>query len=73
MDNDFHVENLAAPLSLARQHCSAAPTRMAQQGATLEKLNIFHTISDEDDLYIKIAALNEIYNFLVLRFFIYGR
>jgi len=30
-------------------------------------------ISDEDDLYMKIIALNEIYNFLVLRFFIYGR
>ena len=37
---------------------------------TLEKLYIFHTISDEDDFYIKIVALNEIYNFLVLSFFI---
>jgi hypothetical protein len=28
---------------------------------------------DEDELYIKIVALDEIYNFVVLSFFIWGR
>ena len=36
----------------------------------LEKLYLFHTISDEDDFYMKIIALDEIYNFLVLGFII---
>jgi hypothetical protein len=65
VENDFHVENLIVPLSLVWQHCSITLTRLAQQGVTLEKLYIFHTISDEDDLYMEIVALNEIYNFLV--------
>jgi hypothetical protein len=42
------------------------PTR----SPTLEKLYLFHTISDEDDFYMKIVALDEIYNFLVFSFFI---
>ena len=29
-------------------------------------------IMDEDDFYMKIVALDEIYNFLVLSFFIWG-
>ena len=36
----------------------------------LEKLYFFYTILDKDDLYLKIVALDEIYNFLVLSFFI---
>ena len=36
----------------------------------LEKLYIFQTFSDEDDFYMKIVALDEIYNFLVFSFFI---
>jgi hypothetical protein len=35
-----------------------------------QKLPLFHTISDEDDFYIKIVALDEIYDFLVLSFFL---
>jgi hypothetical protein len=35
------MEILAAPLPLARQHYSATPTRMAQQGVILEKNYIF--------------------------------
>ena len=58
-DNDF-VENLAAPLPLARQHRSAAPTMLARKGTKLEKLYLFHTILDEDDLYMKIVALDDI-------------
>ena len=42
------------------------PTR----SPTLEKLYLFHTILDKDDFYIKIVALDEIYNFLVFSFFI---
>ena len=34
----------------------------------LEKLYLFHTNSDEDDFYMKIVALEKIYNFLVLVF-----
>jgi hypothetical protein len=34
-----------------------------------QKLYLFPTISDEDDFYIKIVALDEIYDFLVLVFF----
>jgi hypothetical protein len=30
-------------------------------------------MSDEDELYMKIVALDEIYNFVVLSFFIWGR
>jgi hypothetical protein len=35
-----------------------------------QKLYLFHTISDEDDFYIKIIAVDEIYDFLVLSFLI---
>jgi len=34
----------------------------------LEKLYLFQTISNEDDFYIKIIALDEIYNFIVFSF-----
>ena len=44
--------------------CHATPP--AQQDLILEKSNSFHTNSDENDFYIKIIALNEIYNFVVL-------
>jgi hypothetical protein len=50
------------------QPCHATP--LARQGLSLEKLYLFHTNSDGDDFYMKIIALNEIYNFLVLSFFI---
>jgi hypothetical protein len=30
-------------------------------------------MSDEDELYMKIVALHEIYNFVVLNFFIWER
>ena len=63
LDSDFHMKILAALLPLARQHCSVAPSKLARQGAILEKVYLFHTILDEDDLYIKIIALNKIYNF----------
>ena len=46
--------------------CRFWPTR----SSALEKLYLFHTISDEDDFYIKIVALHEIYIFLVFSFFI---
>ena len=61
---------LAAPQPLTRQHCSDAPSSLAWQDTTLEKLYLFHMISDEDDLYMKIIDLDEIYNFIVLSFFI---
>jgi hypothetical protein len=32
-------------------------------------MSLFHTISDEDDFYMKIVALGEIYNFLGFSFF----
>jgi hypothetical protein len=41
-----------------------------QQGLILEKSYCFHMTSDEDDSYMKIVALNEIYNSLVLYFVI---
>ena len=34
------------------------------ESLTLENLYLFHTISDEDFFYIKVVALDEIYNFL---------
>jgi hypothetical protein len=34
-----------------------------------QKLYLFRMISDEDNFYIKIIALDEIYDFLVLSFF----
>jgi hypothetical protein len=37
---------------------------------TLEKSYHFLVMFDEDDFYMKLLALGEIYNFLVLRFFI---
>jgi hypothetical protein len=49
-------------------HCTM-PSRLVRQAATLENLYLFHTILDKDDLYMKIVALAEIYNFLVLSFF----
>ena len=42
------------------------PTR----SPALEKLYLFRTISDEDNFYIKIMALDKVYNFLVFSFFI---
>jgi hypothetical protein len=33
------------------------------------RITFFHKIWDEDDFYVKIVALDEIYNFLVLSFF----
>jgi hypothetical protein len=41
-----------------------------RQGSILEKSYLFHTASDEDDSYIKAIALDEIYNFLVLSFYL---
>ena len=35
----------------------------------LEKLYFLHVTSDENDLYMKIVVLNEIYSFVVLNFF----
>ena len=40
------------------------------RSSALEKLYLFHTILDEDDFYMKIVALDEIYNFLAFSFFI---
>jgi hypothetical protein len=37
----------------------------------LRKINIFHTISDEVDFYIKIVALDEMYNYV--EFFVHLR
>jgi hypothetical protein len=42
-----------------------------RQDLTLEKSYIFHTTLDEDNFYMKIIALDEIYNFLVLSFSIW--
>jgi hypothetical protein len=36
----------------------------------LEKQYRFYKVSNEDTFYIKVIALNEIYNFLVLSFYI---
>jgi len=38
--------------------------------ASFEKSLLFDTTSDEDDFYIKIVDLDDIYNFLVLSFLI---
>ena len=66
------VADHAAPMHVAWQRVLAV-TRTLTRPDALEKLYFFHTISNEDDLYMKIIALNKIYNFLVLRFFILGR
>ena len=58
----------ATPTGVTVQPCHATP--LAWQGLTLEKSYLFHTNSDGDDFYTKIVALNEIYNFIVLSFFI---
>ena len=39
----------------------------------LEKIISFFAESNEDNFYIKIIDLDEIYNFLVLSFFIWSR
>jgi len=39
------------------------------KSSALEKLYLFHTNSDEDNFFMKIIALDEIYNFLVSSFF----
>jgi len=66
----------------AKPHCcamhggAASPSHGSQPSVdsltwhNLEKLYIFYMISDEDDFYMKIVALDEIYNFLVLRFLV---
>jgi hypothetical protein len=41
-----------------------------QLNLILEKSYLFHMTFDEDDSYMKIVALDEIYNFLVLSFVI---
>ena len=43
-------------------------THMSAAKLNLRKLYLFHTTLDEYDFYMKIVALNEIYNFLVLTF-----
>ena len=42
---------------------------LAPKSPALEKLYHFRTISDKDNFYMKIVALDEIYNFLVFSFF----
>jgi hypothetical protein len=39
----------------------------------LEKQYLFCMVSNEDTFDIKVIALNEIYNFMVLSFYIWGR
>jgi hypothetical protein len=41
---------------------------MRRDEVRLEKLYLFHTISDENDFYIIIVDLDEIYKFVVLSF-----
>ena len=64
--------NLVTPLPPAWQYSLVTPPPLAWQGLTLEKSYLFHTNSDGDDFYTKIVALNEIYNFIVLSFFIWS-
>jgi hypothetical protein len=53
----------------ARLPRGSQPSADSLTWRNLEKIYFFHTILDEDDHYIKIVALDEIYNFLVLSFF----
>jgi len=43
-------------------------SRHTGQDLILGKSYIFHKTSDEGEFYIKIVALNKIYNFIVLSF-----
>jgi hypothetical protein len=43
---------------------------LAHKKSNFRKIVSFHMISDEDVFYMKIIALDEIYNFLVFSFFI---
>ena len=63
--------NLVTPLPPAWQYSIVTPPPLAWQCLTLEKSYLFHTNSDGDEFYTKIVALNEIYNFIVLSFFIW--
>jgi hypothetical protein len=59
------------------RHADLALTYYWQMGPARQQLNLileksylFHMTFDEDDSYMKIVALDEIYNFLVLSFVI---
>ena len=52
---------------------TVTPLPLAWQDWTFEKLELFDLMSDEDEIYMKIVALDEIYYFVVLSFFIWGR
>jgi hypothetical protein len=59
---------------VAQQDCHMVVNRALLDDMTqLRKLVVFHIISDEDDIYIKVIALDDIYNFIVLSFFILDR
>jgi hypothetical protein len=55
--------------SAASLPCGGQPSADSLMWCNLEKIYPFYTILDEDDLHMKIVALDEIYNFLVLSFF----
>jgi hypothetical protein len=48
-----------------------SPTQL-QHDTTLEKLYLLRTILDEDDIYMKIVAFDEIYDFCSFEFFLGG-
>jgi hypothetical protein len=53
-------------MPLPLQGIILAPRQLDWCGdATLEKSYLFHKISDEDNFYMKIVALEKIYNSLV--------
>jgi hypothetical protein len=68
------VKNVVTPLPLSRHsrcHDSTVLSRHRKwrdKTETLKNHNFFYTMSDEDKIYIKIVALDEIYNFVVLSF-----
>jgi len=47
-----------------------AGAHMSAASVNFKKSYLFHATSDEDDFYMKIVALNEIFSFIVSRFLI---
>ena len=62
------VKLVATPTGVTVKFCHA--TRAGVTRPDLRKIIFFHSNSDEDNYYMKIVVLNEIYNFVVLSFFI---
>jgi hypothetical protein len=68
------MENLVMPLPMARKYYfHASGICVTRLNSTLEKIYIVHMTLDEDDFHMRIGEINEIYSFIVLSFFIWGR